>query len=198
MSREAIALRLRHATSKFTALVVAALALALAACAPEPEPEPDLLTASEAGALYLDAVCPLNAVWDEADVEIDRLRIQVERGEDGTQAFAASMTRVAEASDEAGRMLAHEDYAWPAAVQPEIDDVRASLQNDAAQALEVAEMSAAEAADYTWQGMDAAAESGARAREALELPEDPVAACTQHAEQRAAEAEPEPAQPEAE
>lgn len=149
---------------------------------PEPEPEPVVLTATEAGALYLDAVCPVNDAWDQADIEIDRLRIAVDRGETDTSEFAAAMTSLAEAHEHAAEALQPEDSTWPSGTQDEIAAVKASLVADSEEARQVAELPAEDATVYAWQGAETAAATAQAAREVLNLPEDPVAACEQHAE----------------
>ncbi|MBK0418945.1 hypothetical protein JD276_07845 [Leucobacter sp. CSA1] len=170
------------------ALVAAAtVALSLAACAPDPEPEPEVLSVTEAGGVYLEAVCPVNAAWDEADVEIDRLRIGVARGEDfDTAPFAEAMSALADASGEAAEQLDAGDIVWPEEARDEIEEVRVTLVADRKQALAVAELPAEEAAGYMWDG-DAARDAAVAARTVLGLPEDPAAACARWAERRAAE-----------
>jgi hypothetical protein len=137
-----------------------------------------VLSATTAGGVYLDAVCPVNAAWDEVDVELDRLRIAVARGGDeeiDTSRFADAMERVAEASSDAGKRLDTEQQSWPAQAEPAVESVRETLQADRKQALSVAKLDAEEA----------------EARAALGLPEDPVAACAQWEEQQAETAQPE-------
>lgn len=165
------------------------MALFATGCAPEPEPDPVVLTTTEAGSVYLDAVCPVNSAWDEVDLEIDRLRIAVERGEADTTAFASAMTELAEAHTAAAEALQPEDSTWPSGAQDEVTAVQKSLLADSEEALEAAELPAEEATTYSWQGAEQAAASGAAARDVLGITEDPVTACELHAE---AEITPEP------
>lgn len=161
--------------------LAAALALAAAAsvtaCAPEPEPEP--LTVSTAGAAYLDAVCPVNAAWDDADLQIDLLRIAVERGDGDTRAYAASMRRVAEVSRDSADRLADEDRAWPADAADAVAAVADTLTADAEQAEKVAELEAKPAVTHQWEGADDVASTSRAARQALGLPDSGEAACAQ-------------------
>lgn len=178
------------------ALACALLAGGIAGCAPqsEPAPEPEVLSVTTAGGVYLDAVCPVNAAWDEVDVELDRLRIAVARGGDeeiDTSRFADAMERVAEASSDAGKRLDTEQQSWPAQAEPAVESVRETLQADRKQALSVAKLDAEEAAAYDWKGAAEAGEAAAEARAALGLPEDPVTACAQWEEQQAETAQPE-------
>ncbi|WP_024356367.1 hypothetical protein [Leucobacter chironomi] len=161
----------------------------LAGCAaPEPPPEPEVLSATKAGGVYLDAVCPVNAAWDDADAELDRLRIAVARGGDvqiDTARFATAMERVAEASAEAGEQLDTEQQSWPAVAEAPVASVRKTLQADRKQAASVAKLDAAEAVAYAWQGAAESGEAAAAARAALGLPDDPEAACAQWEAQQA-------------
>lgn len=173
--------------------VVAACAFLVAGCAQADPPSspkaPEVLTESKAGRLYLDAVCPVNEAWGEADVELDRLRIAQGRGdaEADTDAFARAMREVGKRSDAAAQRLEPENLAWPSGAQRKIEAVRESLRDDAKEAAEVAEMTADEAAGYTWNGAEAAGATAEAARKALGLPEDPMAACNQWAERQAVE-----------
>ncbi|WP_336651284.1 MULTISPECIES: hypothetical protein [unclassified Leucobacter] len=155
----------------------------LVGCAsPEPAPAPEVLSATKAGGVYLDAVCPVNAAWDEADVELDKLRIAVARGGDAkidTTRFAAAMGRVAEVSAEAGQQLDTEQQSWPAAAEAPVAEVRKTLQADRKQAVSVAKLDAVAAVGYVWQGAAESGEAAAAARAALGLPADPEAACAQ-------------------
>lgn len=175
-----------------SASAIGLIALLVTGCAsdptPEPEPEPEVLSASVAGGRYLDAVCPVNEAWDEADVEIDRLRIAQARGESDTRLFAEAMRRVGQQSAAAAEALDLEDSdeAWPADAETAIGRVEQSLRADAKEAEKAAKLPIGEAAGYAWQGSDAAAASAAEARAALGLPEDAVTACAQWAEQQAA------------
>ena len=170
------------------AVAVGALCCALAGCGgepepvPEPEPEIEVLSVSEAGGVYLDAVCPVNAAWDEADVELDRLRVALGRG-DGepidTRLFADAMEEVAAASERAAERLETEQQEWPTGTRSAVETVRDTLEADRKQAQRVAELDADEAVGYAWRGVAESAAAAAEARAALGLPEDPIAACAQ-------------------
>lgn len=169
---------------------VAAAALALLAatgCAEEPK-EPEALSATAAGGVYLDAVCPVNEAWGRVDVAVDRLRLAVARGEDvthgedGTRPLSEVMEELAEESERASKALDPTERSWPGASAEPVERVRAGLEADADQAREVAGLDAEEAAAYTWDSGEAA-EAGAAAREALGLPEDADDACAQWEEQ---------------
>lgn len=165
----------------------AALLLGLAGCAPEPQtaPGPEVLSATKAGGLYLDAVCPVNEAWDAADLEIDRLRIAQTREETDTDDFAEAMRAVGEASAEAARRLEPKDRTWPESATDEIAAVRETLRADAKQAAKVAEMPIDDVLDRGWAGAEEVGTAAAAARAALGLPTDPVAACAQWEQQRA-------------
>ncbi|WP_244302875.1 hypothetical protein [Leucobacter coleopterorum] len=167
------------------AAVIAMLALTPGCAAHDPKPQkPEVLTASKAGGLYLDAVCPVNEAWDSADLELDRLRLALGRGGTNTKEFAAAMKSVSGASATAARQLAPKDQAWPEEVKPHIADVRDTLLADQKQALKVAKLPAKEVAAYEWQGRDDIAASASEARVSLGLPADPELACRQWAEQQ--------------
>lgn len=170
------------------AAVLGVLCGALAGCsgAPEPEPEPEVLSASEAGGVYLDAVCPVNAAWDEADIELDRLRVAVARGDESPidpGRFSDAMDEVAAASERAAERLDTEQQEWPSRTEAAIEAVRDTLEADRKQARRVAQLDAGDAVGYAWQGAAEAGDAAAEARAALGLPEDPVAACEQWEEQ---------------
>lgn len=151
----------------------------------QPEPKPEVLSATKAGGLYLSAVCPVNDAWDELDVEVDRLRIALGRGEDSTVAFEKAMRAVASASEQAAKQLEPKNQAWPKGASDEVEAVRDSLRADAKQAAKVAELPIDKAANYAWKDTAEAAAASASAREVLSLPGDAVAACTQWDEQQA-------------
>ncbi len=177
--------RLRAAVP--AAAAVAVIALSASGCSPQPEPKTEILSATKAGGVYLDAVCPVNTAWDEADVELDRLRLAVGRGEDGeVRAFADAMRAVAEASEQAGERLASKDRAWPRSAEDEIEAVAETLRDDRKQALAVAKLSAEDAAAHAWKGGAEAGQAAAEARAALGLPADPEAACEQWTEREGA------------
>lgn len=168
--------------------VIGVLGAALVGCSgdPEPPPPPQVLSPSEAGAVYLDAVCPVNDAWDAADVELDRLRVALARDgapEIDTRLFAETMDAVAAASERAAERLDTKQQEWPTRTEAAVEDVRETLEDDRTQARRVAELDADEAVDYAWQGAAESASASAAAREALGLPEDPVAACAQWEEQ---------------
>lgn len=177
--------RLRRGALPALGALVCAAGLVLSGCAPEPEPEP--LSMSDAGGVYLDAVCPVNRAWDEADVEIDRLRLAVSRGERDTAAFEEAMLGLSEASSTAAAELLPEDTTWPEEAVAHIEAVRESLLADSEQATEVATLPAEEAIAYDWQGAEAAATSGTAARSALGLADAPETACAQRSQQLAEE-----------
>ena len=182
------------------ALAIAASATAgllLAGCSasapPEPAPEPEVLSASEAGGLYLDAVCPVNAVWDEVDVELDRLRLTVSRGEDDTRRFAAALNELAAASKTAAhnldpKTLDKAGHVWPEGALDQIAAVQQTLVADQKQAATVAKLDAHEIVNYSWKGAETVGTAASEARAALGLPEDGESACTQWQEQAVAEA----------
>lgn len=160
-----------------------------------PAPEPEVLSATEAGGIYLDAVCPVNVAWDEADIELDRLRLTVSRGEADTRRFAAAMEQVGLASKAAAKALDPDTldgdgHVWPASALDEIAEVRATLLDDEKQAADVAKLPAQEATIYSWKGADAVGAAAHAARDALGLPEDGANACAQWHEQTAEAREP--------
>lgn len=163
----------------------AASLLLLPGCAPEPAPEPEVLSATAAGRAYLDAVCPVNEAWGEVDVAVDELRIAVARsGADaGTAQLREAVDRLDETVDAAVEQLGSKKRTWPTGARDEIEGVRDSLRADAKQLAELRKLPADEAASYAWAPGDAA-EAGAAARAALQLPDDAEAACVQWAEQR--------------
>ncbi len=168
------------------AAAIGALCCALTGCSGEPEPPPEpeveVLSASRAGGVYLDAVCPVNAAWDAADVELDRLRVAVGRGEAAqadTRLFADAMEAVAAASGRAAEGLDTEQQEWPRSTEAAVEAVRDTLEADRKQAKRVAKLDAGEAVGYAWQGAAESAQAASEARAALGLPEDPVAACAQ-------------------
>lgn len=165
----------------------AALALLLAGCAPEPEarPKAEALSASKAGGVYLDAVCPVNDAWDSVDVEIDRLRVAEGRGETGTSEFADAMRRLSEASLAAADALESDEISWPKDAASEVAAVAKTLRGDAKQAEKAAGLPIAKAVAYEWDGAEEAGADAAAARAALGLPADPASACAQWAEQQA-------------
>ncbi len=165
----------------------AALILTGCSAAPAPDPEPEVLSASAAGAAYLDAVCPVNAAWDQADAALERLRVAVSLGERDTEALSKALDGVAEASRTAASGLDPEQFTWPRPARAAVADVRKTLIADRAQAAKVAKLDAVDALAYSWSGADESAAASAAARAALELPEDPEAACAQRAEQLARE-----------
>lgn len=172
------------------AVAVAALTLLpmLAACAPETAPEPpEALTVSGAGAVYLASVCPTNDAWDLADVEVDRLRLAVARGQTDadTTAFADAMRAVARADERASARLGSKRQTWPADTEEAIEAVVASLDAERNQAKRVAKFDASEVAEYVWKGAEESSQASAAARAALQLPEDASAACRNWAEQEA-------------
>lgn len=159
---------------------VLATASALVGCAPEPvvEPEPVVLTVTDAGKRYLEAVCPLNAAWDAVDLEIDRVRIGIERGETvDLSLFREAVASVTRLSTAAEASLGDASVEWPAAAVGPVTDVRNSLDADIEQTLAVSQLSADAVATYVWKGTDEVASSAAAARASLELPDDPSIAC---------------------
>lgn len=169
---------MRTARRSLTLLGLAALVLGVSGCAPEPPPEPETLTPTRAATVYLEAVCPVNEAWDEADVELDRLRLAEARGESAsTAAFAASMTEVAKRSGTAATSLTSEERTWPDAARDPVAAVAETLAADQAQAKRVAALPAAQAVDYRWEGVDDIGAAASEARAALELPADADAAC---------------------
>lgn len=165
------------------ALPALVFAFALTSCTGQgAEPKsaaPETLTASEAGGEYLEVVCPVNAAWDDADVELDRVRIALGRGESDTSALADALQHVADASEEAAERLDSERHVWPKSAQEPVKAVRATLISDQKQAAKVAKLPAEETVSYAWEGQEEAATAALEARTALELPADPASACEQ-------------------
>ncbi|MBK0420979.1 hypothetical protein JD292_02635 [Leucobacter sp. CSA2] len=159
----------------------AALALPLAGCSagPAAPPEPRKLSASQAGGAYLDAVCPVNAAWDEADVQIDRLRLALERGDGSPEAAQRALVSAGTASATAAKRLDPAVSEWPEAAAPAVENVRQTLIEDERQAARVAKLSAEELANYTWKGAEESGKAAAAARKALALPDDPAFACSE-------------------
>ena len=152
-------------------------ALLLAGCTAA-EPEPEELTVTAAGARYLDAVCPVNDAWDAVDVEVDRLRIAVARGEAGdVAALGEPLVELETLSAKAAETLTAESVAWPGSATAAVESVAETLAADAEQAASIGELDGQEVAAYRWKGAATVGETAAAARAALGLPEDPVAAC---------------------
>ena len=152
-------------------------AVSLAGCS-APAPEPEELTVSAAGARYLEAVCPVNAAWDGVDVELDRVKLLVSRGEQpDTAGVAAALDKLGAESLAAAEILDDPAVAWPAAAADSIAGVRETLTADAEQAAAVATLGAAELAGYRWEGSGEIATSAADTRAALGLPDDTRDAC---------------------
>lgn len=158
--------------------------LTLVGCASEPEPTPEVLTATQAGGTYLDAVCPVNDAWGEMDLAVDKLRIAVGRGDTDSAALDALLDDAVEqlqgAMTSAIKMLGKDEHTWPTGTQDEVEDVRDALQIDAEQLEEFEKLPADEAASYAWDPGDAP-EAGAAARSVLGLPDDAIEACAQWA-----------------
>lgn len=165
---------------KNLSVLAAAAILLLSGCAggaPE-EPEPEELTVTEAGARYLEAICPVNDTWDAVDLEVDRLRVEVSRGEPGdTDPLAAALKQLERSALAAAKLLDDASVAWPAAAESAVADVRDTLTDDAKQAEKAAKLDGREAVDYSWDGAGDIGAAAAKARAALGLPEDPAAAC---------------------
>ncbi|WP_026139618.1 hypothetical protein [Leucobacter salsicius] len=184
-------------TRVLTLAIVATAGLLLAGCSgqggpPEAAPEPEVLSASEAGGIYLDAICPVNAAWDAADVELERLRLTLSRGEDDTRRFAAAMNEVAAASKTAAqeldpKTLDEAGHAWPKTAISDIKAVQKTLTDDQKQAARVAKLTGSEVLNYAWQGSEEVGAAASAAREALALPADGQSACAQWQEQIEAE-----------
>lgn len=171
----------------FVPLGVVMLICGLTGCAEE-VPEPQKLTVSEAGAEYLEAVCPVNAAWDDADVALDRLRLEadrvVERDSGDVESvdvadFAQRMRAVAKQSAGAAAALTASTTLWPDAAAGSIAEVARTLEDDEDQATRVAKLSAEQALDYRWEGAEDVGSAAASARAALGLPDDADAACAQ-------------------
>ncbi|QIM16831.1 hypothetical protein G7067_11145 [Leucobacter insecticola] len=167
------------------AAILLGFAFLASGCSQAEEPvEPEVLSASAAGGVYLDAVCAVNDAWDTADLELDRLRIGLGRGEGDAAALQAALREVASASKSAAAELSSEDQIWPSAAQDPVDKVRKTLIADQTQAERVAKLSAAELAEYSWEGSETISKAAAEARAALDLPADGALACTQWREQQ--------------
>ncbi|PRI10851.1 hypothetical protein B4915_08135 [Leucobacter massiliensis] len=162
----------------------ATLCLTVLGCSDPEPPPPEVLSVSAAGGAYLDAVCPVNAAWDAADLELDRLRLAAGRGGERLDArpLAEALRGVATASERAAEELDAASRRWPAGTEAAVESVLASLQDDAAQARRVAKLDADELLGYAWQDADVTGEAAAAARAALGLPEDPEAACAEREE----------------
>lgn len=187
--------------------ITAGAGLLLVGCSPQaqdapPTPKPEVLSASEAGGIYLDAVCPVNEAWDEVDVELDRLRLTLSRGEadteradterTDTERFADAMLGVAAASKTAAKQLdpkaqAKAGHAWPKDALDEIAEVARTLESDENQANRVAKLTAGKMTDYTWLGAAELGVAASAARESLGLPADGENACAQWRDQASRE-----------
>jgi hypothetical protein len=169
-------------------MIVAAVATTAGCAQAEPDaPEP--LSVTAAGGVYLDAVCPVNAAWDQVDLEVDRLRLGLQRGETSTKGFVASLKKLEAASEKAAKRLAKNENAWPLEAEDAIVAVKDTLLSDATQAARAAKLSAKQAVDHTWKGSEEIAQSAAEARASLGLPADPQLACAQRVEQQRVEQE---------
>lgn len=171
----------------FVPLGVVMLICGLTGCAEE-VPEPQELTVSEAGAEYLEAVCPVNAAWDDADVALDRLRLEADRAAERDSGdvesvdvadFAQRMRAVAKHSADAAAALTASTTRWPDAAAGSIAEVARTLEDDEGQAARVAKLGAEKALDYRWEGAEDVGSAAASARDALGLPDDADAACAQ-------------------
>ncbi|WP_156322546.1 hypothetical protein [Leucobacter musarum] len=171
----------------FVPLGAMMLVCGLTGCAEE-APEPQELTVSQAGAKYLDAVCPVNAAWDDADVALDRLRLEADRVVESDSRdsenvdvtdFANRMRAVAKQSAEAASALTASNTLWPDAAADSIAEVARTLHDDEDQAARVAQLSAEKALDYRWEGAEDVGSAAASARAALGLPDDADAACAE-------------------
>lgn len=158
------------------------LMVPLSACAAD-EPEPEKLSASQAGGVYLDAVCPVNTAWDVVDVELDRLRTQLARGDEDSTAIEEALAQLGDASAAAAEALDATTHEWPREAAGPVESVRETLIADRKQAAALAKRPAADIAEYSWEGGTEAGAAAAEARAALGLPEDPVFACTEWAAQ---------------
>ncbi|TDP94657.1 hypothetical protein EDF62_1078 [Leucobacter luti] len=165
-----------------------AMILTLASCSAPPPPEPEVLTASQAGGAYLDAVCPVNAAWDQADAELERLRIAALRGPANESGVTDALAKVASASSRAAAQLDPKETTWPKPARAAVADVRRTLLDDREQALKLVKFDATALVDYSWKGGDETAAAAAAARTALALPSDPDVACAQWAALRAEDA----------
>lgn len=162
--------------------VVVATASLLASCALHADragdSEPVRLSASAAGERYLEAVCPLNAAWDAVDLEVDRLRLAKEQSVDADVSFFRdAIGSVAKLSDTARQSLIDDGVVWPQEARDAISRVGASLEADATLARDVEKLTPEDIVTFVWPSAETVADSAAEARAALELPEDPVAAC---------------------
>lgn len=169
-------------------MIVAAVATT-AGCAPAEPDAPEPLSVTAAGGVYLDAVCPVNTAWDQVDLEVDRLRLGLQRGETNTKGFVASLKKLEAASEKAAKRLAKNESSWPREAEDAIVAVKDTLLSDTTQAARVAKLSAKQAAAHTWKGSDETAQAAAEARASLGLPADPQLACAQRAEQQRVEQE---------
>lgn len=162
-------------------------ALLLAGCTgaqAKTEPaEPRKLSASQAGGAYLEAVCPVNTAWGEADLEIDRLRLTLDRGDADPSGARSALRTVGQASGTAADALDPKRNEWPKAAAPAIAKVRETLVADQKELTRVEKLDAKKLADYSWQGGEAAGAAAADARNALKLPDDPAFACSEWADQ---------------
>ncbi|MBP1324792.1 hypothetical protein JOF28_000024 [Leucobacter exalbidus] len=183
--------------ARAAALAIAATGLLLAGCSAgagsaEPKPKPEVLSASEAGGIYLDAVCPVNQAWDAADVELDRLRLTISRGEPDTRRFASAMNKVAAASKTAAndldpKTLDTDGHVWPKDALTEVAAVQRTLTSDQAQATKVAKFGVNQVLGYEWDGAEDLGAAASAARAALGLPADGENACQQWHDQVAAD-----------
>ncbi len=176
-----------HKTLRGAALVgVGITTLMLTGCVgSEPPPEPEVLTVSQAGNAYLDAVCPVNAAWDQADAELEKLRLRLAQGAAKPDALAAALEEVAAESAAAAKRLDPSRTTWPGGAQDAVAEVRTTLVADRAQAQKLAALEAEEMAEYRWKGADDTAAAAESARASLDLPSDSDAACAQRAAQLA-------------
>lgn len=141
-------------------------------------PEPEALTVSDAATRYLGAVCPVNEAWDALDLEVDRVSLGNERGDSVTlDGFHAALDTVASASAQAEATLADDSVAWPSGATDAIARVRTSLRADVDQVEVARELAASAIPEYAWVGAQEHADDSAAVRAALDLPEDPLAAC---------------------
>ena len=168
-------------------LVLLTALTAVTGCAGQAEPEPERLTVTGAGTVYLEAVCPINAAWDEADAAIDALRIVVAREPADTAAEASALTHAIAAlgtvNDETEQAITQLDpatHTWPDIALDPVEDVREQLRLSVEQVDRVRALEATEMAEHQWVAGESS-DVAAAARASLGLPDTAEVACAEWA-----------------
>ena len=160
-------------TSPLRALVTVAIAvLALTACttAPtEPVVETEAISIEEAGAYYLDTVCPANEVGEALGTAYQAQDLA---------AFTAAAEVARDAYKESGLRFSDETVVWPDSVAADILILRDASIALATSYQTLSEVKTLEEADaVVFPNSADSAEASSRIRDALGLSSDPAVSC---------------------